>query len=29
VFEGYQRFWAYDTLKNYVEINLYGALKSP
>lgn len=27
--EGYQRFWAYDTLKNYGEINMYGGLKSP
>ena len=29
VIEGYQRFWAYDTLKNYGDVNLYGKLKYP
>jgi len=25
--EGYQRLWAYDTLKNYGEMNIYGEMK--
>jgi hypothetical protein len=27
VIEGYQRFWAYDTLKNYGEMTVYGEMK--
>jgi hypothetical protein len=29
VFEGYQRFWVYDTLKDYGKMSVYGTMKYP